>query len=119
MTKIDCLIPANKISMQIMRLGSEISRFYDGLPLTIISVLSGSFMFVADLIREFSGSNIQVGFMGVESYDGIERKDLRITSELSLDVTGRNVLLVDDILDSGKTLGFVKAHVLNCGANSV
>lgn len=119
MISVNCLITAGEIKEQIARLGSEITMFYDGKPITVISVLSGSILFVADLIRELPGLNIQIGFIGIESYDGMERKGLRITSELSLDVTDRDVLLVDDILDSGKTLEFVRAHVLDQGAHSV
>lgn len=119
MTKINCLISATEIDEQVVRLGNEITRFYDGKPITVISVLSGSLLFVADLIRQLPGSNIQIGFIGIESYEGMERKGLRITSGLCVDVKNKTVLLVDDILDSGKTLELVKAHVLSCGADRV
>lgn len=119
MTKVKCLIPATEIHEQVVRLGNEISRFYDGKPITIISVLSGSLLFVADLIRELPDSNIQIGFMGIESYEGPIRKRLRITSSLSVDVRNKTVLLIDDILDSGKTLEYVKAEILGNGAKSV
>lgn len=119
MTKVNCLISAAEINKQVVRLGHEITRFYNGEPITIISVLSGSLLFVADLIRQLPDSNIQIGFMGIESYEGIERKGLRITSPLSLDVRDKTVLLVDDILDSGKTLEFVKSEILSYGASHV
>ena len=119
MTKVNCLISAAEIHEQIARLGYEINIFYGGRPITIISVLSGSLLFVADLIRELPDSNIQIGFIGIESYEGTERKGLRITSPLSIDVEDKTVLLVDDILDSGKTLEFAKAHILSGGANQL
>lgn len=119
MTEVNCLISATEIDKQIVRLGHEINMFYGGKPITIISVLSGSLLFVADLIRELPESNIQIGFIGIASYSGVRRNDLCVTSNLSLDVRDKTVLLVDDILDSGKTLEFVRSEIFSHGADHV
>ena len=72
--------------------------------MVVVSLLNGTVMFLADLIRNFS-LPLRLDFMGISSYGvGTESGDLVITKELRLDVRGRDVLLVDDILDTGKTL---------------
>jgi hypoxanthine phosphoribosyltransferase len=70
----------------------------------IVSLLSGTVMFLADLIRQIS-LPLRLDFIGVSSYgNGTESRELVFTKELRLDVRGRDVLLVDDILDTGKTM---------------
>ena len=72
--------------------------------MVVVSLLNGTVMFLADLIRNFS-LPLRLDFMGVSSYGaGTESGDLVVTKELRLDVRGRDVLLVDDILDTGRTL---------------
>ena len=98
------LIPAAKIARRIKALSKEIEKDFAGRELVIVAVLNGTVLFLADLIRCLS-LPLRLDFVGVSSYRlGTESGDLVFTKELRLDVRGRDVLLVDDILDTGKTL---------------
>lgn len=98
------LITQDQIAAQVRRLTRAIQRDYAGSDLVIVSLLNGTVMFLADLIRQLN-LPLRLDFIGVSSYcDATEARELVFTKELRLDVRGREVLLVDDILDTGKTL---------------
>src|SRR4029077_14037407 len=85
----------------------EIERDFSGREMVVVSLLNGTVMFLADLIRNLS-LPLSLDFIGVSSYGaGTESGELVFTKELRLDVRGRDVLLIDDILDTGKTLSRV------------
>lgn len=101
------LITDKQIARRIKVLASEIENDFRGREMVVISLLSGTVMFLADLIRHLN-LPLRLDFMGVSSYGaGTESGELIFTKELRLDVKGRDVLLVDDILDTGKTLSRV------------
>src|SRR5947209_2920223 len=82
----------------------QIEKDFRGREMVVVSLLNGTVMFLADLIRNLS-LPLRLDFIGVSSYGaGTESGELVFTKELRLDVQGRDVLLVDDILDTGKTL---------------
>jgi hypoxanthine phosphoribosyltransferase len=88
-------------------MAKDIQRDFINRELVVVSLLNGTVMFLADLIRHLS-LPLRLDFMGVSSYgSGTESGDLVFTKELRLDVKGRDVLLVDDILDTGRTLSRV------------
>ena len=98
------LITAAELDHGVRRLSRQIERDFFGRELVVVSMLTGTVMFLADLIRHLS-LPLRLDFMGVSSYrTGTESGDLIFTKELRLDVRGREVLLVDDILDTGRTL---------------
>jgi hypoxanthine phosphoribosyltransferase len=98
------LITQDQLAQRVRRMTREIQRDYTGRDLVIVSLLSGTVMFLADLIRQLN-LPLRLDFMGVSSYGGgTESRELVFTKELRLDVRGRDVLLVDDILDTGRTL---------------
>src|SRR5213083_1650706 len=101
------LITEDRLARQIRQMSREIERDFKGREMVIVSLLNGTVMFLADLIRYIS-LPLRLDFMGVSSYGaGTESGDLVFTKELRLDMRGRDVLLVDDILDTGKTLSRV------------
>ena len=105
------LIPENRIARRVQSLAREITRDFAGQELVVVSLLSGTVMFLADLIRHIS-LPLRLDFIGVSSYrEGTKSGALVFTKELRLDVRGRDVLLVDDILDTGKTLTKVLAKL--------
>ena len=92
------------IARRIREMSRNIERDFKGKEMVVVSLLNGTVMFLADLIRNLS-LPLRLDFIGVSSYGaGTESGDLVFTKELRLDVQGRDVLLVDDILDTGKTL---------------
>jgi hypoxanthine phosphoribosyltransferase len=105
------LISDKQIARRVRELSIEIERDFRGREMVVVSLLNGTVMFLADLIRHFS-LPLRLDFMGVSSYGvGTESGELVFTKELRLDVRGRDVLLVDDILDTGKTLFKVLAKL--------
>jgi hypoxanthine phosphoribosyltransferase len=87
----------------VKRLASEITATYGDHPLTIVGVMTGSVVLLADLIRLLE-MPLRVGVLQASSYRGDKRGELVVHAEMMLDVTDRDVLLVDDILDTGHTL---------------
>jgi len=101
------LISEEQLARRNRSLAREIERDFQGRELTIVSLLNGTVLFLADLIRHLN-LPLRLDFIGVSSYGaGMESGNLVFTKELSLDPRGRDVLLVDDILDTGKTLSRV------------
>lgn len=96
------------ISKRLAELGSQITADYRGEPLLVVSVLKGAFIFTADLVRQIR-LPLEVDFIGLASYEGTQSSGhVRITSDLSAKIEGRHVLLVEDIIDTGKTLDFLR-----------
>jgi hypoxanthine phosphoribosyltransferase len=101
------LITDKQIARRIKTLAAEIEGDFRGREMVVVSLLSGTVMFLADLIRHLN-LPLRLDFMGVSSYGaGTESGELIFTKELRLDVKGRDMLLVDDILDTGKTMSRV------------
>ena len=118
---IEVLFSAEDIARRNLELAKEISA-HEYKDLLVISILKGSFIFAADLIRAMHemGAAPEVEFMFISSYGaGTTSGEVRVLRDIDNDVTGRDVLLVDDILESGKTLKFTRDLLLSRGANSV
>ena len=105
------LITERELAVRVRALSREIEREFDGREMVVVSLLNGTVMFLADLIRHLS-LPLRLDFIGVSSYGlGTESGELVFTKELRLDVRGRDVLLVDDILDTGRTMCRVLARL--------
>lgn len=105
------LITETQIARRVRALSAQIERDFCGRELVVVSLLNGTMMFLADLIRHLS-LPLRLDFIGVSSYGaGTESGELVFTKELRLDVKGRDVLLVDDILDTGRTMKRVLAKL--------
>lgn len=106
-TGIDVLISEADLRARIATLGAEIARDYAGRSLVVIGVLKGSFIFLADLVRAID-LPIAVDFIGISSYQGIRSTGVvQITSDLSRPIEGKEVLLVEDIVDTGLTMKYL------------
>ncbi|HEX4349362.1 MAG TPA: hypoxanthine phosphoribosyltransferase [Verrucomicrobiae bacterium] len=113
------LFTDEQIARRVKSLAREIERDFRGREMVVISLLSGTVMFLADLIRHLN-MPLRLDFMGVSSYGaGTESGELVYTKELRLDVRGRDVLLVDDILDTGKTLSRVISKIQALGPRRI
>jgi hypoxanthine phosphoribosyltransferase len=119
---IDVLISEAEIAERVTGLAKDIARS-EPEDLLIVVILKGSFVFAADLIRALdrAGAKPHVDFMTLSSYGAGTRSKGAVTlsRDISEDVTGRHVLLVDDILESGRTLEFARGLLLERGAVSV
>ena len=101
------LITDAQLARRVKTLAREIERDFRGREMVVVSLLNGTVLFLADLIRHLN-LPLRLDFIGVSSYGaGTESGELVFTKELRLDVRGRDVLLVDDILDTGKTMSRV------------
>lgn len=101
------LIPQNRLQERVSELGQEISSAFEGKDLVIVAILKGSFVFAADLLRAMK-IQCSIDFMGISSYAGQPGSGVvRITKDLDESVAGRNVLLVEDIIDTGLTANYL------------
>jgi hypoxanthine phosphoribosyltransferase len=104
----EVLIESEDLQRRIAELGAEISADYDGRDLVLVGVLRGAFVFLADLMRHLSVPH-EVDFMAVSSYGSSTDSSgvVRILKDLDGSITGRDVLIVEDIIDSGLTLQYL------------
>ena len=117
---MDVLISAERIEQRLVELAAKIGPEYHDHPLTIIGVLNGSLMFLADLVRHLDVP-LRIGFIQASSYRGAVTTpgELHVGAEIQADIRGRHVLLLDDILDTGQTIKHLTRHLLDQGAVSV
>lgn len=107
------LIPREQIAKRVRELAADISRTYAAdadAGLTLVTILSGSLIFLADLIRQLP-LRMKIGLVTVSSYKGTKPTEAGILQQANLDVAGRHVLLIDDILDTGGTLRLVRERL--------
>ena len=114
------VVPAGDIAGRVAELAGELAACYRGEEITILAVLTGSLVFLADLMRHLS-IPLRVGVVSVSSYrDGATAPaPPRFTIPLAGDLAGRDVLVLDDVLDSGQTLGALLAELAGHGPASV
>ena len=107
--KIKELLTAEKIAARIAELGAEITRDYEGRELVLVGVLKGSFLFMADLARAISSTEVRIDFLGLASYGDETTSSgvVQITADLSKPVEGKHVLVVEDIVDTGLTMDYL------------
>jgi len=107
------LYDRDEIAAKVSGLGAMISRDYEGKNLLMISVLKGAFVFMADLIRAIT-IPVRVDFMAVSSYgSGVKTSGVvKILKDLDYPIEGMDILIVEDILDSGKTLSYLSEILL-------
>src|SRR5262245_7584624 len=117
--RIDVIYPAAEIAARVEAIAAEIAR-REKRELFVIVVLKGSFVFAADLVRALdrAGVEAQVDFITLSSYGKSAKSsgEVRLTRDVHEDVRDRNVLIVDDILDTGRTIRFARELMLGRGA---
>ena len=115
------LVSEDALKAKVNELGAQISRDYAGKDLLLVSILKGSVVFMADLMRAVQ-IPCAIDFMVVSSYGGANTSStglVKIIKDLDADLTGRHVLIVEDIIDSGLTLSWLVANLRSRGALSV
>ncbi len=114
-SSLEVLLDASQIAARIRELGAEISSDYHGRTPHLVGVLKGAWIFMADLVRNLS-IEATVDFLEIQSYVAgtTSSGELKITKDLDLSIAGRDVLVVEDILDTGRTYhylqGVLSAH---------
>ncbi|HVJ88987.1 MAG TPA: hypoxanthine phosphoribosyltransferase [Labilithrix sp.] len=105
------MLSATDIAARVKELGAQIAKEYEGRHLVLVVVLKGSFIFAADLCRAIETPNVRIEFLGVRSYgEGTETSGVvQITQDLSKPIAGEDVLIVEDIVDTGLTI----AHLID------
>jgi hypoxanthine phosphoribosyltransferase len=109
----EVLLSEEQIQAKVAELGARISEDYVGRPLTLVSVLKGSLPFMADLMRAITVP-VQIDLMEVSSYGGTATESsglVRILKDLSSSIDGRDVLIVEDIIDTGLTLNYLVRYL--------
>jgi hypoxanthine phosphoribosyltransferase len=114
------LITAEQIAARITELGAQIRADHPGEPLTVIAVLKGSFLFLADLVRAIPGE-VRIEFLGVASYHGGTSSTgaVQITQDLRASIEGQACLVVEDIVDTGLTMDYLLRTLQVRGPRSV
>lgn len=108
----DVMISETEIKQRVKKLAEEIEHDFNNEPIFLVVVLKGSFVFAADLIREMKG-DVKVDFISVSSYsDQTETSGkVKLLKDLDANITDQNVVVVEDIIDSGLTLNFLRDHL--------
>ncbi len=105
------LISAEEIERNVAAVGAQISKDFEGKDPIFVGVLKGCFIFMADLMRHVT-INCSMDFMAVSSYSGTTSTGaVKINKDLNQDIAGKDVILVEDILDSGVTLNYLKTYL--------
>ncbi len=116
----EVLIPEKEIAKAVAKLGKQISRDYEGKDLIMVSVLKGSVVFMADLMRHIT-IPCSIDFMSVSSYGAGTKTSgvVKIVKDLDAQLAGRHLLIIEDILDSGLTLSYLSKMLRDRGAESI
>jgi hypoxanthine phosphoribosyltransferase len=104
------LISAEQIQQRVRELADQIENDFPEGPIYIVSVLKGAFVFVADLARALKRHSVRIEFMAISSYGNQKTSSgqVKVTRDLDVNIEGHDVLIVEDIIDSGVTLSYLK-----------
>jgi len=110
--ELKVLVSREKIKESVKRLATEINRDYKDSPVLLVGVLKGAFVFLADLVRQLDVP-LEIDFIGISSYGEAKKScgEVKITKCPSVNVKGKNVLVVEDIIDTGLTTSFIIGYL--------
>ncbi len=121
MAKPKVMLSAEQIAKRVAELGEEIRKDYDGRHLVLVPILKGSFLFAADLARAIDYEDLRIDFLGLRSYGaGTESSGVvQITYDLAHPIEGRDVLIVEDIVDTGLSMNYLLQNLATRRPRSV
>ena len=119
MGEINILINKAKLEKRIEELAKQIDKDYEGKEIVFIGILKGSVMFMTELAKNIK-SNVELDFMDVSSYEGTESTgNVKINKDIRSSIEGKDVIIVEDIIDTGRTLTYVLEYLKQKNPNSI
>jgi hypoxanthine phosphoribosyltransferase len=115
------VINKRDIQRRIIKIAETISTDYQGRELVLIGVLKGAFLFLADLARELTLERVKIDFLQASSYgaDTVSSESIVLKKDIDVDIRGKDVLVVEDIVDTGLTLAYLISHLEGFRPNSI
>jgi hypoxanthine phosphoribosyltransferase len=110
---MEVLLTAEEIQKRVKQLALQISKDYEGKSPILIGILRGSFLFLSDLVRNLT-INPEIDFMSVSSYNNLTRSSgvVRLLKDLERDISNEDIIIIEDIVDSGLTLSYIRRMLL-------
>lgn len=119
MEEINVLINKAKLEKRIEELGKQIQKDYEGKDIVFIGILKGSVIFMSELCKNVK-NNVQLDFIEASSYEGTESTgNVRIHKDIQNSIEGKDVIIVEDIIDTGRTLTYVREYLKQKNPNSI
>lgn len=119
MKDIKVLIPEEQINKRLDELAAQIMKDYEGKDIMFVCILKGSIFFTVELAKRIKG-NVLFEFVEISSYENNERTDnLQLSKDVTHSIEGREVIIVEDIIDSGKTISYLKEYLAKKNPNSL
>ena len=115
---LSVLVSEEQIKARIKEMGAEISKEYEGKDPVVLGVLKGVVMFYADMMKYITVP-CQMDFMWLSSYSGKKSGNMIVRQDMSVDISGRHVLILEDIYDTGRSLNYTYNHVMSKNPASV
>lgn len=117
----DVLIDEKALAKRIAELGAQITGDYEGKSIVLVGILKGSIPFIADLMRHIRLDDLEVDYISVSSYGRSTKSSgvVRILKDLDSDIKGKDVIIVEDIIDTGLTLAYLKEYFMGRGPASL
>ena len=112
--KLKVLIDEETLKKRIKEVAKKIEKDYEGEEIIAVCILKGSLYFTVDLTKNINSNKIMIDFMRISSYgnDFKSSGNIKITKDLDVDISGKNVLVIEDIIDSGNTLFYLREELL-------
>lgn len=116
----EILVSREQLAVRVAELGAQITADYRGKDMVVIGILKGAVIFLADLVRQIDVP-LRLDFMAISSYGSSTKSSgvVRIMKDLDHDIEEKHVLVVEDIIDTGLTMSFLKNYLLSRGASSI
>lgn len=121
MPELISVVKKDEIQLQISKIAQTISIDYQGRELILIGVLKGAFLFLADLVRQLTLEKIKIDFLQASSYgaDTVSSEHIVLKKDIDVEIRGKDVLVVEDIVDTGLTLAYLIDHLKRFDPDSV
>lgn len=117
----EVMITEEQLALRAEAIGRKITQDYQGEPILMVGILRGAVIWMSDLVRQIKLDDVRIDFMSVSSYGASTKSSgvVRILKDLDTPIEGKNVIIVEDIIDSGLTLKYLKDQLLSRGPKSL